>query len=78
MQSLQEARNYIDSFSRPSGYNTYAWNVAKRLAMEAWDCYLKGRAFRKPINYFCAEFYEMLRKPEGGYIVPEHRFRKYA
>ncbi len=78
MTSLQEVRRYIDSFARPNGYNTYAWNVAKRMAMEAWDCHLNNRRFQKPINYFCSEFYQMLRKPDGSYIVPESSFRKYS
>ncbi|WP_306642204.1 hypothetical protein [Sanyastnella coralliicola] len=77
MQSLVEARKYVESFARPIGYNAYSWNVAKRMALEAWDCYLTGRPFRKPINYFCREFYDMLKNPDGGYIVPEHKFKTY-
>lgn len=78
MKSLQEVRRYIDSFSRPNGYNPYAWNVAKKMALEAWECYLNNRPFRKPINYFCREFYQMLRTPDGKYIVPEHSFKSYC
>lgn len=78
MTSLLEVRQHIDSFPRPAGYNTYSWNIAKKMAMEAWDCYLKGKPFRKPINYFCREFYEMLLTKDGRYIVPEHSFRRCA
>jgi len=77
MNSLSEVRRYIDSFARPNGYNTYAWEVARKMAYEAWDCYLSQRPFRKPINYFCSEFYQMIRKPNGEYIVPEKSFRRY-
>lgn len=76
MYTLADARRYIDSFSRPAGYNTYAWNITKKMALEAWDCYLHNRPFRKPINYFCQEFYSMIRRPDGQYIVPERSFRK--
>ncbi|MFM1931960.1 MAG: hypothetical protein RL226_1263 [Bacteroidota bacterium] len=78
MKSLAEAQRHIDSIARPNGYNHYAWNVAKRLALEAWECYLTNRPFRRPINFFCQEFYQMLRLPNGSYIVPECKFRRYA
>lgn len=77
MNTLADVRRYIDSFSRPNGYNTYAWEVTRKMALEAWDCHLNRRPFRKPINYFCNEFYQMIRKPDGEYIVPESRFRRY-
>lgn len=77
MNSLPEVRRYIDSFSRPNGYNTYAWEVTKKVALEAWDCYLNHRPFRKPVNFFCQEFYDMIRKPDGSYIVPRKRIRRY-
>ena len=77
MNSLIEAQHHIDSISRPNGYNMYAWNTAKRMALEAWEFYLHNRPFRKPVNYFCQEFYQMLRLPNGNYIIPEHTFRRY-
>lgn len=75
MKSLSEAKRYVDSFARPTGYNTHAWSVAKKLAMEAWECYLESRQFNKPINYLCQEFYHMIRTPGGDYIVPQGSFR---
>lgn len=78
MWNLIDAKRHIDSFSRPSGYNSYAWSVAKKMALEAWDSYLQNRPFRKPINYFCKEFYQMIKTPEGKYIVPEHSFRTFS
>ncbi len=77
MYSLSEVRQHIDSIARPNGYNTYAWNVTKKMAMEVWACYLANRPFRKPVNYFCKEFYQMIRTPEGQYIIPESSFRTY-
>ena len=75
MNSLSEAKKHIDSFSRPTGYNMYAWNVAKKMALEVWDCYLNNRPFTKTINYFCKEFYLMIRTPEGRSLVSESRIR---
>lgn len=31
MKNLTEVRKYIDSFSRPDGYNHYAWDVTLSL-----------------------------------------------
>ncbi|MDG1767700.1 MAG: hypothetical protein P8H98_12975 [Flavobacteriales bacterium] len=78
MNSLSDAKMHIDSFSRPNGYNQYSWNIAKKMALEVWDHYLNNRPFRKPINYFCNEFYNMIKNPKGEYIVPENSFRKFA
>ncbi|MFM7309740.1 MAG: hypothetical protein ACKOZY_03975 [Flavobacteriales bacterium] len=76
MNTLAESKRYIDGFSRPSGYNNYAWDVTKKLALEAWNCYLHGIPFRHSINFMCAEFYEMIRHPETGeFIVPRGWFK---
>ncbi len=77
MSTLTEAERYINSFSRPSGYNSYAWNVTKKIALEAWDCYLSGKKFRRPINYLCEEFYHMITTPDGRSIVPSKKIRRY-
>lgn len=78
MKSLSEAKRYVDSFSRPVGYNTHAWTVTKKLAMEAWECHIDHRHFNKPINYLCSEFYHMIRTPNGDYIVPMGSFQALA
>jgi len=70
MKTLIEVKRKIDSVPRPSGYNPYAWNVAKKIALEAWECYLFNRPFNRPIHYFSKEFYELLRKGSGEFIVP--------
>jgi hypothetical protein len=76
LNSLSEAKKYVDSFSRPAGYNNYAWDITKKLAIEAWDSYLSGRPFQRRINYLCAEFYRMIQNPASGeYIIPRHTFR---
>ena len=75
MMTLADAKRQIDAVSRPTGYNSYAWNVAQKIALEVWDCYLQQKPLRRNINYFCKEFYHMLRKPDGSFIVPESRFR---
>jgi hypothetical protein len=76
MNTLTEVQKYIDSFSRPSGYNPYAWTVTKKLAFEVWESYLCNRPFRRPVNYLCQEFYQMIRRPEDGeYILPKNSFR---
>lgn len=71
-----DVRRYVDSFSRPNGYSPYAWTVAKKLALEAWESYLHGRPFRRQVNYMCAEFYKMIQRPEDGeFIIPKNSFR---
>lgn len=76
MKTLPEVQQYIDSFSRPQGYSPYAWNITKRLALEVWESYLQNRPFRRPVNYLCQEFYQMIRRPEDGeFILPKHSFR---
>ena len=74
--TLPEAKRHIDSFSRPNGYSPYAWDVAKKLAMEAWNSYLNNRPFRRPVNYMCSEFYKMIQRPDNGqYIIPTGSIR---
>lgn len=44
MNNLAEVKRYIDTFSRPEGYNLYAWDVTKRLALEVWESYLDRKS----------------------------------
>ena len=69
MKNLAEAKKHIDSFSRPMGYNTYAWNVTKKTALEVWKCYFNGQAFYRPLNFLCKEFYEMISTSTGECLV---------
>lgn len=76
LNSLSEVKKYVDSFSRPAGYNNYAWDVTKKLALEVWESYLNGRPFRRSINFMCNEFYKMIQNPDNGeYIIPKNSFR---
>ncbi|MEY3598584.1 MAG: hypothetical protein RL521_1006 [Bacteroidota bacterium] len=76
MKNLAEVRRYIDSFSRPDGYNHYAWDVTKRLAMEVWESYLENKRCNRSLNYLCKEFYQMIQEPSSGeFIIPKSRFR---
>jgi hypothetical protein len=76
MNNLSEVKKHIDSFSRPEGYNLYAWDVTKRLALEVWESHLEQKRFSRPVNYLCKEFYQMIQRPESGeYILPEGSFR---
>jgi hypothetical protein len=77
MYTLVDARHQIESVKRPSGYSNYAWEAAKRIAWEAWDCYLNGKTFRTRINYFHPDFYRMLQTPDGYPIVPQRFIRNY-
>ncbi len=74
--TLPEAKRYVDSFARPTGYSPYAWDVTKKLAMEAWGSYLSNRPFRRQVNYMCNEFYKMIQRPDDGqFIIPSGSFR---
>jgi hypothetical protein len=75
MTQISEVKKHIDSFPRPTGYNPYAWNVTKKIALEVWESYLHQRPFRRPVNYMCKEFYEMIQQPNGEYILPRGSFR---
>jgi hypothetical protein len=76
MNNLNEVKRYIDSFSRPAGYNLYAWDVTKRLALEVWESHLEKKRFNRSVNYLCKEFYQMIQQPESGeYILPKGSFR---
>jgi hypothetical protein len=72
---IQDVKMYIESFLQPQGLNAYAWENTKRTAMEVWECHLKNRPVRRNLNFLCKEFYQMIRKPNGDYIVPRSSFR---
>lgn len=72
--TLQDAQMYIDSFSRPDGLNTHSWRVIKKIAFLAWESYLTNQKFSRSINFMCKEFYQMIKTPEGEYIVPKNTF----
>jgi hypothetical protein len=70
MKSLIEVKRKIDSVPRPVGYNPYAWAIAKKVALEVWECYLAGRPYGRQVNYFHKSFYDLLRKANGELILP--------
>jgi len=72
--TLREAKRYIDSFSRPQGFNTYSWRVVKKMALTAWEYHLSGKKFDRSVNYMCKEFYLMVQDPGGQYIIPNSKF----
>ncbi len=77
--TLTEAKKYIDSFARPTGYNNYAWDLTKRLALEVWESYLAGKPYHRRVNYLCSEFYRMIQNPiNGQFIIPENSFQRFA
>lgn len=78
IKTLADVKRHIDSFARPNGYNPYAWNVAKKLALEVWESYLDGHPFRKSVNYMCAEFYKMIERPDGVSLLPHGSFRSFS
>ncbi|TVR36807.1 MAG: hypothetical protein EA392_14420 [Cryomorphaceae bacterium] len=77
MNSLAEVKTYIDSFSRPSGYNNHAWRAVKKLALHAWECYLENRSFSHSASFLCKEFYLMVRKPDGEYVIPRWKMKHF-
>lgn len=74
--TLRDAQRYIDSFSRPEGFNTYSWRVVKKMALTAWECHLNGKRFDRSVNYMCKEFYMMVQDPRGQYIIPNAKFSR--
>jgi hypothetical protein len=71
--TLAEAQRHIDSFSRPSGFNTYSWRVVKKMALKAWEKHLEGKVLEYSVNYMCKEFYLMIRDENGQFIIPRNR-----
>jgi hypothetical protein len=76
MDNLNDIKVYIDSFTCPAGYNHYAWEVTKKLALEVWESHLENKRFTRPVNFLCMEFYQMIRKPGSEeFILPKGSFR---
>jgi hypothetical protein len=77
INNLAEARLWIERFSRPVGFNTYAWETTKRLALQVWRCYFDGRSFERTLNFMHPTFYDMIRTPEGNSLLSERLVRKH-
>lgn len=75
IQDLISAASYINSFPRPDGFNPYAWNTTKRIALEVWKCYFSGRRFERTLNFMHPSFYTMIKSPEGFSLLNEKSFR---
>ena len=78
IQSLAEARLWVERFARPNGFSPYAWNTTKRIAMEVWKCHFSNRQFRRSVNFMHPLFYQMIRTPEGLPLVSIHRVRGWV
>ncbi|MDA0945598.1 MAG: hypothetical protein RLZZ314_1059 [Bacteroidota bacterium] len=78
IQSLPEARMWVEGFSRPHGFSPYAWNTTKRIALEVWKCHFAGRQFRRTLNFMHPSFYQMIRTPEGLPLVSTASIRGYV
>ncbi len=77
IQSLPQARLWVERFARPQGFSPYAWNTTKRIAMEVWKCHFAGRQFARTLNFMHPLFYQMIRTPEGLPLVPETCMRGF-
>lgn len=76
IQTLEDARRYIDGFTRPAGFNNHAWSTTKRLALLVWRCHFEGRAYNRTLNYLHPTFYDMIRTPEGISLIREQSVRR--
>lgn len=75
ISNLPTAKLWIDSFPRPVGFNPYAWNTTKRIALEIWKCYFSKKAFDRTVNFMHPSFYNMIRTPEGHPLLVEKSIR---
>ena len=75
INNLADARLWIDSFPRPSGFSPYAWSSTKRIALEVWKCFLLGNKFNRTLNFMHPSFYTMIRTPEGLPLLKENSIR---
>ena len=78
INNLADARMWIESFPRPGGFNTYAWETTKKLALQVWRCHFEGRAFQRTLNFMHPSFYDMIRTPEGVPSLAERMVRKHV
>jgi hypothetical protein len=69
MTQLAEIKRYIDSFPRPNGLNVHTWELTKNVAFEVWQNHIQNRPNSR-------EFYLLIRKPNGEYIIPPTHFRR--
>jgi len=72
---ITQARLWVNSFPRPIGFNPYAWNTTKRIALEIWKCYFSNRSFDRTVNFMHPSFYTMIRTPEGAPLLVERSIR---
>ncbi|HIO16582.1 MAG TPA: hypothetical protein EYN28_00725 [Flavobacteriales bacterium] len=75
INDIAQARLWVNSFPRPSGFNPYAWNTTKRIALEIWKCYFANRSFERTVNFMHPSFYIMIRTPEGAPLLVERSIR---
>jgi hypothetical protein len=73
--NLSDARLWVSSFPRPTGFSPYAWSTTKRIALEVWKCYFINRAFDRTVNFMHPSFYVMIRTPEGFPLLVERSIR---
>jgi hypothetical protein len=73
--NLSDARLWVSSFPRPTGFSPYAWSTTKRIALEVWKCYFFNRAFDRTVNFMHPSFYAMIRTPEGSPLLVERSIR---
>lgn len=71
--TLVEAKKYIDSFSRPQGFNIYSWRAVKKMAFGVWQSYIQGKRQYRTYNFMCREFYEMTCDLNGQSILSKRR-----
>lgn len=77
IQNIAQAKKWIDAFSRPSCFNSHAWQTTKRLALLVWQCHFENRTFNRTLNFLHPSFYDMIRTPEGTALIEEHRLRHF-
>jgi hypothetical protein len=75
IHNIVEARLWIDSHPRPSGFSPYAWGSTKKIALQVWKSFFLGEKFDRTLNFMHPTFYSMIRTPEGQPILREKTIR---
>lgn len=77
ISNIEAARLYIQEFTCPNGFSSFAWRQLQQTALAVWHAYLAGRPYSGSLHFCRPEFYAMLTQTDGTSIVPSGQIRGF-